>query len=429
MNRCYRLMCVVAGLLAVAGAPRRSVADVPLRSNGLQAYLECQQPERWEKRDWRILGVSGYANALYRTNRPGSWVNLVYGTAGAYGLRNAFTGMRGWLRNIITMWTHVSMGLARENVADELLDTTLSAMDVHPCWWALETDKLETAVLQAGNAYVIPVILHGDQAGEHELSLASADLKFQPGCHTFGIDLRLAPPEPLDAFKPVPWRADYITLMELTAHTALATTYTHRTKLEPQTNYYHILSQTPAWVYSVNGQRTALLLPENRGVTIRGVLPVGSPRTALTVENTHEVAQILAYTPAKWAAAWVTVNGVQAEAAPLRAQEHRLLRFDVGRGRSRVMIAESAPPATQPSAQVCTNPQSLGWSEAAERVFYHGLTHRAYEEDGKSSLELTGDGEARFPLLGGREAGGFSIKVRGHRGVCIVRAEDAKPGT
>lgn len=375
-------------------------------------YLECQQPDRWEKRDWRILGVSGYANALYRTNRPGTWVNLVYGCAGDYGIRNAFTGMRGWIRNAMHYWTHIAMSLARENVVDELLDTKLSPVEVHPCWWSLETDKLEAMSLQSGSAHIIPVILHDSEAREESLSLASADLKFRPGCYTFGMDLRLSPPEPLDAFKPVPWRDDYVTLTQFATHRALPARYTHRMRLEPRTNNYHVLTQTPAWVYSVSGRRTALLLPENRGVKISGILPVGASHFSLAVESSADTAQLLAYMPAEWTSADTRVNGVRTSSPTIRVLDQRCVLINVGRGRSEIVLAKSAPSA-KPQETAYANPQSAAWTEASERVFYYGLTHRAYEDNGKSCLELTGNGSARFPFVGGREAGGIALQVRG----------------
>ncbi|NUQ66132.1 MAG: hypothetical protein HUU20_27025 [Pirellulales bacterium] len=377
------------------------------------AYLECQQPDRWEKRDWRILGVSGFANALYRTGRPGAWVNLVYGTAGMYGVRNAFTGMRGWIRGADAWWDRIAMSLAEENVVDELLATTLSDLDVRPCWWKLETDNLEIQPLRAGSAWVLPVLLHGETPGEHELTLRSEDLGVNSSHYRFSLDLCLQKPAPVDAYAAVPWLADYIVLTDFAAHRDLPPAWSHRMTLEPLRNYYHILSATPAWVYSFNGRRTALLLPENRGVKIAGALLLGARQYKLDVDSEHAAAEILAYLPADWPGATVALDGKETSAPVVRLLQERCLLIPVGSGRSRLTLTRSDRADAVAAERVYRNPQSPVWQQSAERIFYYGLAHRAYEEGGRSCLELAGAGSAYLPFVGGRPARGFHLQVRG----------------
>jgi hypothetical protein len=376
-------------------------------------YLECQQPERWERRDWRILGVSGFANALYRSQRPGTWVNLVYGCAGAYGTRNAFTGMRGWIRNAMTWWNYAAMSLAREEVVDQLLELPPSEVVVHPDWWRLETDALEAQPLQAGGALVIPVILHGDQPRTEEISLDSSRLPLARKGRVFSLDLRLAPPDPVDLFRPVPWRAEFVKTTGFQVHDRLPDTYRHSLELVPQGNVCHVLTSAPAWVYAANGRRTALLLPETCGVRVRGVLPVGAKRYELETESLRGGAQVLAFMPPEWRRAAVKSAGAAVPASLVDVLGQRCLLFEVGQGSQRLEIAESAPGGAEPPRQAYANPDWPVWECAAERVLYAGLSHRAYTEAGRSCLELSGTGTARFPIAGGCDAGGFALWLEG----------------
>jgi hypothetical protein len=173
-------------------------------------YMECQQPDRWEKKDWRIRGVTGYLNALYRTHRPGTWVNLCYGTQGMYGVRNAYSGMRGWIRGSLTWWRDVSHSLAQDRVIDELLETRLSDCRVSPSWWKLQTDKLEAEALEKGSAVIVPLMWHGDHPSQETITLRGVNPRL--GARVFSFDLRLSRPDALPVFTPVPWSSDYMEL-------------------------------------------------------------------------------------------------------------------------------------------------------------------------------------------------------------------------
>ncbi len=384
------------------------------------SYMECQQPDRWEKRDWRIVAVPCALAALYRTYRPGVWSNLCYGTRGIYGIRNAQDGMKGWIRNALTWWRETPHSLAGEKIVDELLETQVSDARVTPCWWKLETDRLETEVLRHGDGIIVPVLLHGDQAEEQTLTLKPGELGLRPGDTLFTVDMRAAArPEPLDVFRPTPWQADYLELTGLRATTVPATEYTHRLKLEPLCNYYHLLTQVPAWVYTHAGERTALLLPENCGVKISGALPMGAQSYHLTIENENDRAQVLAYVPDGWSGVAVDLNGSPLPPTTMSVAGARCVLATVAKGPSSLTLAATpaAPGPDQPTAAYA-NPHSFVWREASHRLFYQGLVGRAYREDGMSCLALQtttpgGSGAATFPLVAKERAGGFSLKLKG----------------
>lgn len=382
------------------------------------SYMECQQPDRWEKKDWRIVAVPGSLAALYRNYRPGVWSNLCYGTRGIYGIRNTQTGMKGWIRNAMTWWRDTPHSLAHEKVIDELLETRVSKACVHPSWWKLETDRLEVEVLERGRSLILPILLHGDKPAEETVTLKTSELPYRKGNCLFAFDWRLSPPEPLDVFKPVPWKMDYLELLNFKVEKSLGSQYTHKLKLDPLRNHYHVLTQIPAWVYTCNGERTPFLLPENRGVKITGALSVGASSYRLAVENQNSAAQVLAYLPRTWARSAVTINGKPTQHSLINLLSERACLVDVPSGKSVIVVSEAKGPAGDklPGANY-TNPFELAWHDAAQRLFYYNLEHRAYEENGMSCFALKvrgpGGGSADFHMAGKEKAGGISLKMKG----------------
>lgn len=382
------------------------------------SYFEVQQPDRWEKLDWRIMAAPGYLSALQRTCRPGTWVNLVYGTNGAWGMRNAFSGMRGWMRNWLTFWRDIPHGLAHEKVIDELLETKLCDARVSPSWWRLETDKLEAEALQIGEGVIVPVILHGDKAGKQTISLDTRKLGYVRNDYTFSFDFRLSPPVGLDVFKPVPSKADYIELTDFNAAASQPAMHKHTMALEPLRNYYHVLTQVPAWVYSCIGSRTSFLLPENRGVSISGRLRLGADSYQLSVRSKHESAEILAYVPSEWKGVAVAVNGKRARPDVISLRDGTCLLLVVGSGDTNITISKSLKPSSLEPRSHYKNPQEKVWMEAAERMTYSNLEHRAFDEGGRTCLALREatagqGGSVSLPIYPAEKAGGFSIESKG----------------
>ncbi|MFH0795432.1 MAG: sugar-binding protein [Candidatus Omnitrophota bacterium] len=391
------------------------------------SYMECQQPDRWEKKDWRTLAVPGSLGILYRTNRPGVWVNLCYGTRGIYGIRNGQTGMRGWIRNATNWWRDVSHSLAHEKVIDEMLEMTASDVSVYPSWWKLQTDKLEIEPMDKGEALVIPALLHGDTGGDQKISLNTADLKYKKGNYLFTFDSLLSSTEMVDVFKPIPWKVDYLRTISFGVVKNPPAKYTHTMEMEPLHNYYHTITQVPGWVYTFNGERTSFLLPENKGVKITGFLPADAPFYNLSVQNSNNTAQVLAYVPQDWKGVKTEINGRQAKVALTEILNNKFILLDLTKGKSAVRISDAKPNFAELPKAAYANPGSDYWTETSHRLFYHNLDHRAYQEDGKSCLALKeispGGGSIDAYMTQKEEAGGFSIKVKGEKsgGKAIVR--------
>ncbi|NCC94577.1 MAG: hypothetical protein EOM10_15100, partial [Opitutae bacterium] len=215
----------------------------------------------------------------------------------------------------------------------------------------------------------------------------------------------------------MPWKSDYMELLEFKVLPKLDGEYQHTLPLEPLRNYYHALTQVPAWVYAVEGRRTAFLLPDNRGVSIRGSLTPGAREYALEVVNSRKTARVLAYMPGTWTGVTVRANGVVVEPVVLRVLGETCVGFDVPEGHSAITVAEDPERALESLAGAAyENPSRLTWRDAAERMNYHGLEHRVFLLEGRSGLGLSstaGGGHVRFPIHPPVLADGFRFWLKG----------------
>ncbi len=355
-------------------------------------YFECQQPDRWERKDWRIMGVSAYLAALARTYRPGVWSNLCYGGLGAWGLRNTFCGMKGWVRDCRTWCLQLPASLEREHVVSELLQTRLAEIEIKPDWWRLETENLEILPLQAGEALVLSILEHGDKPATETIELNPQQIPgFRPEALLFRHTSELRPPEPWDlADGEVPVELNTILWSTFAAGMTDSSKYRHELTLKPLTNVYHILSQVPGWIYEVNGRRTALPLPENHGVKMNGKVLPDAKQYTLTAENSQKSAKALLWLPNEWTGAKVTVNGAKMKIQRIKRGKDNFALVPLPVGQSRIEVAEAAKPTEV--AQPYREFRWPHWKQMVHRMSVSGISRKEIgTENGSNwmSLELS----------------------------------------
>ena len=355
-------------------------------------YFECQQPDRWERKDWRIMGVSAYLAALARTSRPGVWSNLCYGPLEAWGLRNTFCGMKGWVRDCRTWCLQLPASLEREHFVSELLQTRLAEIEIKPDWWKLETETLEVLPLLAGEALILSILEHGDKTATETIELNPRQIPgFHPEALLFRHTSELRPPEPWDLVDgEVPVEVNTVRWSAFAAGKADPSKYCHEITLKPLTNVYHVLSQVPGWIYEVNGRRTGLPLPENHGVRMSGRVLPGAEQYTLTAENPQKSAKILLWLPREWAGARVTVNGAETKVERVqRGEDHfALVSLPAGQSGIEVSVAAGSGDAAEPYREF----QWPHWEQMVHRMAVSGISRKeSGRENGSNwmSLELS----------------------------------------
>lgn len=412
------------------------------------SYFELRGENAREEKDWRILGATGYLATLYRTHSPGKWINYNFGGQGLMGIRSVFAGLRIWLRGYQSTWIDVDRGLAYDRLVDELLETRLSDAHMTPSWWRLQTDRLESIVLRHGQGTVIPLLLHGSVSSTQQISLNTGDIGYDHGYRTFAFDMYLSYTNPLNPVKPIPATTTVLDLQRVRVLDRLEGEYTHTLTLEPLKNYYHLLTQVPAWVYSTDGIRTNLLLPENSGVRLAGYSVVGSQTHHLKAVNRNDAAEIIAWVPKTWQGVSASVNGKQTRWKWFDLHNQRFILLDLPSGESDVVLASRGNGQYLARAEtVYQPPYSETWLNSSQRFTpvqptisagklpepdmahdheryhtkekqydsYQGSSHRAYVEDGICVLDLLsglGNGGVsieQFNVV----ASGFSVRIRG----------------
>lgn len=376
------------------------------------SYLECQQADRWERKDWRVLGVGAYFAALQRANRPGTWWNLCYGTSDDYGQRNLLSGMRGWTRGWLTWWRNYPQSLACEDIIDELLEASAVGIDFAPNWWRLETDRLELLPMARQRELVLSVLLHADASARETFTLDLAPMAYRPGQLLFAYDLRAMPVHGIDIYRAAPMREPWIEITGLRVEKLENNKHTHAMQLEGRRNYYHVLSQVPAFVSRAGGKQTSLPLADNRGVAIRGSLAPEAKDYTLSVSAASPAA-IMAYVPEAWEGAAVTLGGQPVKSRLVELSGRRYAEIEVPAGESRVTLQAGAKAAAQPYQ----NPMLETWKLAATRIPHGNCELRAFEQDGMACLGITSRGGAagyvQLPVYPAVPADGVALKLLG----------------
>jgi hypothetical protein len=387
------------------------------------SYFECQQAERWERKDWRVLGVGAYFAALQRAGRPGTWWNLCYGTADDYGRRNLFCGMRGWTRGALTWWRNYPQSLACEDIIDELLDLAVVPVEFSPSWWRLETDRLELLPMGKGTDLVVSVLLHADTPARETFTLNLASQDYRPGRLLFAYDVRPLSIHGIDIYRGAPVREPWSEITGVREANLESSQHMHSLQLEGRRNYYHVLSQVPAFVYSVAGKRTSLPLSENRGVALRGSLAPLAKDYTIAV-SAASLAMIMAYVPDDWPGATVTRGGRIVKSPMVTLLGRRYVAIDVPAGESQVVLHTGV----RAEADEYRNPMLETWTLAASRLFHDNLHLRAFEQDGLACLgmkvRIGPAGHVQCHVFPAMPAGGVALKFLGRKsgGKCRITA-------
>ncbi|MFH0797554.1 MAG: sugar-binding protein [Candidatus Omnitrophota bacterium] len=407
------------------------------------AYFECQQPERWEERDWRTLAICGYLAGLYRRYRPYRWDNGCYGGLGVRAVMNISSGMRSWIRGSGLCWYNIPYELAYERIIEELIPASVSDVGLKPSWWKMETENLQAEVYERGGAYIVPMVWHGKEPVRgQKVEIETAGLNFQSGYSLFSVDLDpLLPEQYYRSFDYPDWKIEYVRLKGFEVSGKLAKKYSFVKDLEPLKVKYRIVTQVPAFVYRFGETRTSLLLPENMGVRISGRAGTGKKNYQIRVTNENSRAEVISYLPKEWKGVRVKVNGKKKVCKILDCLGKKFALVEVGRGASVISLSENKTAGFEEAETIFyENPSGDYWREASERLEYENLEHRADTEDGRSVLYLkereTGKGgNVAFPLVENPvQAGGVEISIKG-RGlddcvtVTVLTGEDNQSWT
>jgi hypothetical protein len=304
-------------------------------------YFEFGSPsDPVDRKDWRTMANAAYIMA--RCMRPPNASCLLYWNSQGHSNHYAMYGLKPHLG---TLWT--SLGLAHTllmaDLSFEIKDSEILVNDnVHPNWWKFETTTLESAFLKQGKSYLLPVVNHGLEDKTENVTVSLAGLDLHPNAPVYAWQIQPLIPH---ANYSVDWTKPLRETMDAVAYQfdTLKSNHGALTVTVPAMKYNLLrmvtLSQTPGFVYAVDGRRMHYLMSTGRGVAIDGKL--GRSDVTLSVRSKADAAEILAMLPAGWKQARATVNGQPAACEALAIGPQVFGKVAVAKGASQVVILQA----------------------------------------------------------------------------------------
>ena len=113
-------------------------------------------------------------------------------------------------------------------------------------------------------------------------------------------------------------------------------------KMPPNRVRVCTLTQTPAFIFSVDGIATQNLMSKALGCKITGALDEEARTSTLSIDAGWPI-QILAWWPTKWGAAKANTCGRSIESTSMKIGDNDFQLFEIPKGETRLVIASASP--------------------------------------------------------------------------------------
>ena len=261
-------------------------------------------PHDWKnlsdtKRDWRVL--SDYLEIAKLWQRNGRWVCLLYwrhdmDISPEPAIDKCYVNYLltfGFMPNF-PAWIDYEFLLLRIpylEAAFQLRNAKLIDADISPHWRREETN-IEAYTLSLDKARLIPVINHNKEKARVIVSADRDNLNMDPDRFTYTWLMKVKDASAIKEVTPI-----VIDSVKLFINKKLNSRIAYRLNLKPEELNILMITQVPGFVYSVNGQRTQILLPSTLGVDIKGQIESRQNKINLIVNSEKESCEILVIYP------------------------------------------------------------------------------------------------------------------------------------
>ncbi len=347
----------------------------------------------FDKVDWRIAANVAYVARRYMP--PPLISCLLYWTDTARSNRYV---MYGTTPHLGMLWADMDTchSFLTTELAFEEKDAELIVNDaVHPNWWKFETETLESALLKSGKSYILPLINHDAHEKSENIEVRLAGLEINPAAPVYLWQIQPLIPRGYDYTAHIPEKRATVAYQLQVLSADQGALKIAATALRANQPKILLFGQLPAYVYSVNGRRSNLLLCSSRGVTIEGKSEGDS--VALSVQNEEPAAELLVLLREGASNAAATVNGEAAPCELLRFGERLFAKVAVPKGTSQVVARATAGnpqvAALESPARDCYKDYALWWYPERQDP-----TIVADKVDGVACWKLIGPGVLYSPF-------------------------------
>ncbi len=291
---------------------------------------------------------------------------------------------------------------------------------VHPNWWKFETETLESALLKSGKSYILPLINHDKQEKSENIEVRLAGLDINPSAPIYLWQIQPLIPRGYDYTAHIPEKRATVAYQLQILSADQGSLKIAATALRPNQPKVLAFSQVPAFVYSVNGRRSNLLLCSSRGVTIDGKSEGES--VTLSVQNEEPAAEILVLLRDGASGAATMVNDQPAPCELCRFGGRLFVKVAVPSGASRVVARVTAgntrAASLEPPSRDCYKDYALWFYPEKQDP-----TIVADKVDGVACWKLTGPGVLFSPFNRGER---YNFKLLTKGSAFRLNAGDAK---
>ena len=234
---------------------------------------------------------------------------------------------------------------------------------IQPNWRFDAETTTECVALQLGNAGWVFVKSHGPDPRTETVGVDLEPLGLDDTdspVHAWALRVRdggvwhgrLSEREAEQVYRETGWSLDRAIVTEYLGESAWRARMERSLDLRPRRLILWMLTQCPALVYSVEGLRTQLWLPDTLGVSVSGTIRNGV--LDLTVSSKRKEAEVAAVLPDGMALERVTVADLPVECKLFASGGARLALIAVGEGTSRIVgrLAPATAPASKPRLNI-----------------------------------------------------------------------------
>jgi hypothetical protein len=247
-----------------------------------------------------------------------------------------------WAHKIDDEWPVLPDESCFGAAVDEYRDARFTRTGLEPAWWNDLDTNVEGYTLRNGDTYLVNVVHHAEESEDVTVSVDVEKMGFDRARPIFVWQQQARP-----ALVAGRQYADDVIDTLYVSRSLSKVTAASRLKIElPRMPPHRIrvcaLTQTPAFIYAVDGIATQNLMSDTLGCRITGELDEKNRTSTLKVDASRPV-QVLAYWPAEWIAAEVTAKGKTIPTASIRIGNKHFQLIDLPKGKTGLLIANPVP--------------------------------------------------------------------------------------
>jgi hypothetical protein len=247
-----------------------------------------------------------------------------------------------WANKIDDEWPILPDESCFGAAVDEYRDARFTRIGLEPAWWNDLETNVEGYTHRNGDTLLVNVIHHAEDAGDVTVSVDVAKTGFDRDRPVFIWQQQARP-----ALVAGQQYADDVidklyvsrTMSKVTAASKLELVLS---KMPPNRVRVCTLTQTPAFIFSVDGIATQNLMSKALGCKITGALDEKAHTSTLSIDAGWPI-QILAWWPAKWGAAKANTCGRSIESTSMQIGDNDFQLFEIPKGETRLVIASASP--------------------------------------------------------------------------------------